>query len=303
MRLDWIEDIIAVLHAGSLNRAAESRHLTQPAFSRRIQSIEEYVGVELLDRTRKPAQLSDAVLSQQQKLEQLASGLRDLLYELRHYDRQVKNRVVIASQHAITTSVAPTLVKQIAADPDSHIRLRSANRSECLTLLMTKQADVILIYRSPDEALPIDGAYLDKIDFGEELFVPVFASHALEELNAQYNSGELPIITYPPNVFLGEVIQREILPKLRTRLFLKERTESALTLAVLQLALAGVGVAWIPQSLAAKEISYGNLTELGHLFGSAKLRIDAVRLSGEKSEAEQNVWAVIGAAANRHRVP
>ena len=87
------------------------------------------------------------------------------------------------------------------------------------------------------------------------------------------------------------------------RLFLKERTESALTLAVLQLALAGVGVAWIPQSLAAKEISYGNLTELGHLFGSAKLRIDAVRLSGEKSEAEQNVWAVIGAAANRHRVP
>lgn len=299
MRLEWIEDIIAVLHAGSLNRAADLRHLTQPAFSRRIQSIEEYVGVELLDRTRKPAQLSDAVLSQQEKLEQLAAGLRDLLYELRHHDRQVKNRVVIASQHAITTSVAPTLVKQLAADLDAHIRLRSANRSECLTLLMTKQADVTLIYRSPDEALPIDGAYLERFDFGEEPFVPVFASHALDDLNAQYRSGELPIITYPSNVFLGEVMQREILPKLRTRLFLKEKTESALTLAVLQLALAGVGVAWIPQSLAAKEIGYGNLTELGHLFGSARLRIDAVRLSGEKSMAEQNVWTVIHELAAR----
>lgn len=299
MRLDWIEDILAVLHAGSLNRAAELRHLTQPAFSRRIQAIEEYVGVELLDRTHKPAQLSDAVLGQQEKLEHLATGLRDLLYELRHYDRLVKNRVVIASQHAITTSVAPALVKQIAADPNSHIRLRSANRSECLTLLMTKQVDVILIYRSPDEALPIDGAYLDRIDFGEELFVPVFGTHAIVDLMAQYESGELPIITYPPNVFLGEVIQREILPQLRARLFLKERTESALTLAVLQLALAGVGVAWIPQSLATKEIGYGNLTELSHLFGNARLRIDAVRLSGEKSAAEQNVWAVINTLASR----
>ncbi len=88
----------------------------------------------------------------------------------------MKNRVVIASQHAITTSVAPAIVKQLASDLDPHIRLRSANRGECFTLLVTKQADLTLTYRSPDEDLPIGGEFLEQIDFGEELFVPVFAS-------------------------------------------------------------------------------------------------------------------------------
>ena len=293
MRLEWIEDIIAVLRAGSLSRAADSRFLTQPAFSRRIKTIEEYVGVELVDRARKPAQLRGAVLEQQEKLEQLAAGLRELLHALRQQDRQVKNRVVIASQHAITTSVAPRLVKQLASDLDARIRLRSANRGECFALLVTKQADLTLTYRSPDEELPIEGEFLEQIDFGDELFVPVFATRALAQLNAQYRNGELPIIIYPSDVFLGEVMQREILPELRTRIFLKEKAESALTLAALQLALAGVGVAWIPRSLAAKEIGYGNLTELGHLFGRAKLRVGAARLSGTKSAAEHDVWSVI----------
>lgn len=299
MRLEWIEDIIAVLRAGSLNRAAELRYLTQPAFSRRIKSIEDYVGVELIDRTHKPARLRGAVLEQQETLEQLAAGLRELLHALRQQDRKVKNRVVIASQHAITTSVAPGLVKQLASDLDAQIRLRSANRGECFTLLVTKQADLTLTYRSPDEDLPIGGEFLEQLDFGEETFVPVFAADALDDLNAEYRNGELPIIIYPQDVFLGEVMQREIMPKLRNQLFPKEKAESALTLAALQLALAGVGVAWVPRSLAAKEIGYGNLTELGHLFGEAKLQIGAARLTGRKSAAEQDVWHVIEMLAGR----
>ena len=36
MRLEWIEDILAVLDTGSLARAAEKRLLTQSAFTRRV---------------------------------------------------------------------------------------------------------------------------------------------------------------------------------------------------------------------------------------------------------------------------
>ena len=43
MRLDWLDDLLAVLEQGSLSRAAESRQLTQPAFSRRIKAIEDYL--------------------------------------------------------------------------------------------------------------------------------------------------------------------------------------------------------------------------------------------------------------------
>jgi DNA-binding transcriptional LysR family regulator len=293
MRLEWIDDILAVLKTGSLNRAAEQRYLTQPAFSRRIRSIEEYVGMELLDRTRKPARLRPAILDQQERLETLASGLRELLYDLRRQDRKTGNRIVIASQHAITTSIAPMVVKRLSEDMETNVRLRSANRDECFALLLTKQADLTLSYRLTDEDLPLQGSFLEECDFGREQLVPVFATDALAALNAQYRRGEVPVIVYPNEVFLGQVMNREIFPKLRSQVLLRTKAETALTLAGLQLAHEGVGVAWVPLSLASKEIAGGSLTDLSHLFRRASLSITAIRLAGVRSPVEQNVWHVI----------
>lgn len=293
MRLEWIEDILAVMSSGSLSEAAKLRYLTQPAFSRRVKLIEEYVGIELLDRTRKPAQLCAPVLAQQQKLERLAADIRDLLYAMRHEDRLVKGRVIIASQHSITSSIAPALVNALTAGLDTQVQLISANRTECISMLVTRQADVTLSYQFMDEEIPIDEEFIEQIDFGEELFIPVFQTQGLTGLNAHYRNGELPIVVYPPDVFLGKVMLREILPSLRNYLLLREKAVSSLTLAVMQLALAGVGVAWVPRTLATKEIAYGNLTDLSHLFRTEKFRINAVRLSGDKSAVEQKVWSVI----------
>ena len=54
MRLEWLDDILAIASTGSFSGAAERRHLTQSAFSRRIQQIEQHIGVELFDRSQKP---------------------------------------------------------------------------------------------------------------------------------------------------------------------------------------------------------------------------------------------------------
>ena len=56
MRLEWLEDILAVVETGSFIKAAERRCLTQSAFSRRIRMIETHVGAELFDRARKPVE-------------------------------------------------------------------------------------------------------------------------------------------------------------------------------------------------------------------------------------------------------
>lgn len=290
MRLEWIEDLLAIVRAGSLNRAAERRFLTQPAFSRRIKSIEEYVGVELLDRTHKPAQLRPAILDQQSRLEGLAVELHDLVDVLRQNERQAANRIVIACQHAITASVAPGLVKRIDQDADIRVRLRSENRAECFALLITKQADLTLTYRSPDEKLPINADFLQEKSLGEDVLVPIFSREHMHLIETGHQKGELPVIVYPSDVFLGEVLGRDILPKLRSVAVTRERAETALTLAALQLALAGVGVAWVPRSLAASYIESGNLMELEEPFGRTTLQIGAVRLAGTKSAAEEHVW-------------
>jgi DNA-binding transcriptional LysR family regulator len=54
MKIDDIEAYVAVIRAQSLQQAAQTLGLTQPAITRRLQNFEEALGVELLDRNTRP---------------------------------------------------------------------------------------------------------------------------------------------------------------------------------------------------------------------------------------------------------
>ncbi|MEW5423604.1 LysR family transcriptional regulator [Amorphus sp. 3PC139-8] len=297
MRLEWLDDILAVLETGSLAAAAERRFVTQPAFSRRIMAIEAHLGVELLDRSRRPARMKPAVRDQRERIQELATGLRTLQDDLRRQDRQVQNRVVISCQHAITTSIAPSLVERLSADKALSIRLRSANREECYAQLMTKQADMALLYESETEPLPPADDYLERIEVGSEPLLPVFATNRVEKLNQDYALGEIPIIAYPPEVFLGKVMNQEVLAGFAQLSFIRKRAETALTLAVKQLASAGVGVAWLPDSLVASDVEAGRLSDLSDLLPMGRLTIVAMRLRVDAGAGLGRVWDEVTAMA------
>jgi DNA-binding transcriptional LysR family regulator len=59
MNLGDLKAFVAVAEAGSVNRAAAKLNLTQPAVSRRVQSLEAAIGVTLLDRSSKPPTLTE----------------------------------------------------------------------------------------------------------------------------------------------------------------------------------------------------------------------------------------------------
>jgi len=54
MKIDDIEAYVAVIRAQSLQQAAQTLGLTQPAITRRLQNFEEALGVDLLDRNTRP---------------------------------------------------------------------------------------------------------------------------------------------------------------------------------------------------------------------------------------------------------
>ena len=43
MELIWLEDYLALAETLNFSKAAEARHVTQPAFSRRIRALEDWV--------------------------------------------------------------------------------------------------------------------------------------------------------------------------------------------------------------------------------------------------------------------
>ena len=59
MNLSWLEDFLALAASGNFSRAADERHMTQPAFSRRVRALEDWLGVDLFDRSSQPAQLTE----------------------------------------------------------------------------------------------------------------------------------------------------------------------------------------------------------------------------------------------------
>jgi len=300
VRLEWLEDILAVVETGSFIKAAERRCLTQSAFSRRIRLIESHVGAELFDRARKPVELKAAVRDRYQDIAELAAGLRTLTNGLRHQGRETQKRIVIASQHAITTFIAPSLVQRLLVLREFDIRLRSANREDCYALLLTRQADIVLLYATERHPLAVESSFVEPHTLGSESLIPVFMASGVSTLEEQYKRGELPVVIYPKGVFLGRVLSDEILPRLRGVTSFRPKAETALTLAALQLALIGVAVAWVPETLAREYLLSQHLMDLRSTLGSQHLDLIAVRLKGTKTQTEEEVWEMILSHAPEH---
>ena len=294
MRLEWLEDLLAVAETGSFQEAADRRRLTQSAFSRRIQHIENQIGVELFDRSRKPVHLRPTTAEQRDQIARLAHDLRQLVADLQRGERMTSNRIAIVSQHALTTSLTPAILKGIhARRADIFVRLRSANLDACFTLLLSRQADIALVYRLPGEDHPISAAFVETAVIGADRLIPVIASTAMPALDATLAQGALPYIAYPKEVFLGQMLDRMILPHLRALPRATPRAETALTLAALELAAVGVAVAWVPGSLARGRIADGSLADLSATLPSHPLEVTAVRLFGDAGPVARSVWSEI----------
>ncbi len=131
MDLVLLRSFVAVADAGAVTSAAERIGITQPALSRRITQLEEHLGVELLVRGRKGAQLTEIG----RLVEAEALGL------IARYDRM---REMVASHQRLeggtvrigggATAVSFILPEAIAAfraaHPQVRFHLREAGSSE-----------------------------------------------------------------------------------------------------------------------------------------------------------------------------
>ena len=103
---------IAVVEKGSFSAAAESLHITQPAISARIQSLEEYVGVQLFKRDRKGVTLTIAG----QALYKNARLINDLweqtIKEVQLHSNTFDSKLEIVGSPTVGQYVLPSLVKE-----------------------------------------------------------------------------------------------------------------------------------------------------------------------------------------------
>src|SRR5688500_10622047 len=84
IRLRDLETLATVVQAGSMRKAAQLLHLSQPAISRSIRDLEEAIGCELLQRGRggvEPTPSGEALVRRGRSVfDELQGALRELAH-------------------------------------------------------------------------------------------------------------------------------------------------------------------------------------------------------------------------------
>lgn len=286
MRLEWIDDILAVLDCGSLAQAAEKRGITQSAFTRRVRTIEDSIGTTLFDRRRKPVTLMPGVQTLEPEMRELSARLHKLGHMLKTTSSRRGKPLTFVCQHALTTTISPRIVRAVTRDGELSVRVHSGNQDDCLMQLLSKEVDLAIMYALPQEPETEISRAFETVDLGEDCLIPVCAP----SLRDKASCAAIPIIAYPADVFLGQVFTQMIGPRLPIGAATLPIAETALTLAMMQLALSEIGIAWLPLSLVSRSLSRGDLVRLDDMLPAQTLDIKMVRLRATQTERRETIW-------------
>ena len=143
MEIDQLETFLAVISYGGFHRAAGALHVSQPAVSARIRSLEDSLGVTLFERVRSRLLLSPAGKALRPHAEQLlrtVAAARQAVHELQP---SAGGALRIAGSLSICTYFLPDVMKDYQAkNPKVMVSLRSGNSLEVLKMVLEGEADI-----------------------------------------------------------------------------------------------------------------------------------------------------------------
>lgn len=108
MNLSWIDDFMALASTGNFSRAADERHMTQPAFSRRIRALEKWLGADLFDRSSQPARVTEVGEWFRTVAQDLQSRVAGIPGEARAIAEASSTTLRFAATHALSFTFGPS---------------------------------------------------------------------------------------------------------------------------------------------------------------------------------------------------
>ncbi|OAB52885.1 LysR family transcriptional regulator [Pseudomonas thivervalensis] len=286
MELVWLEDFSALAEYGSFVRAAEARHVTQPAFSRRVRALENWMGVELFVRTPQGATLTEAG----KQILPSAQETARRLYRMRSEAQEVAGMAIKTLQFAATHSLSFTFFPRWLRDtengaPIEAVRLHSDSMAACEQMLIQGHVQFLLCHRHPDvPPLLAPDQFMGK-KVGEDVLVPLASASA----NFGSAPASLPYLAYTQESGLGRIVAHRLQGK-EEFLHLKPLFSSHLAAVLMSMALENKGVAWLPRSLTEQEVADGRLVRALDESWDIPLDIHLTRPTGAISQSAEEFW-------------
>jgi DNA-binding transcriptional LysR family regulator len=155
MKIDTlgVQAFIAIADRGSFGRAAEDLHITQTALSRRMQNLESFLGVKLVERTTRSVALTAIGQNFLPQARRLLADLGMALVEIRETGKSLRGDVTIACVPTVGVHYLPRIVQQYASlYPDNRIKILDHASSGVAAAVLQRAAEFGINMQSAHDA-------------------------------------------------------------------------------------------------------------------------------------------------------
>ncbi|MFC3853103.1 LysR substrate-binding domain-containing protein [Salinispirillum marinum] len=290
----WMEDFLALAATHSFSQAAERRHVTQPAFSRRIKALEVAVGVQLVDRSTTPIDLTPEGQLFLITARNVVAQLHESISRLRGLQKESLPVVEVAAAHSLAFTFFPDWLSTMKdVMQDMSLRLVAMNVEDAVHALREGQCDLMQVYYDSYATLQLDAQTFPSILLAHTTMLPVcipdpetgLPMYSLDDAG----DDDIPMLSYTPGAFLGRTV-RLLLRNDPVVMRLRTVYETAMAEGLKGMALNGAGVAWVPELCIERELREGRLLVCGGSQWQAPLEIRMYRCALVRKPAIDKLW-------------
>ena len=140
---DGIQAFVVIAELGGFNKAADQLHITQTALTRRVQKLESYLGLRLLDRTTRHVELTAVGREFLPKARAIVNEMTSTIAQLKDMSQLAKGSFSLACLPSLTVSMVPELIREyVNLYPDNRIRILDATSNEVRKAVLNHQAEI-----------------------------------------------------------------------------------------------------------------------------------------------------------------
>ena len=266
METKWLEDFVSLAETRSFSRSALLRHVTQPAFSRRIQSLEAWAGTDLVDRTSYPTRLTPAGETLYAQAIEMLHALQSTRAMLRTHAAAGHDVIEFATPHTLAFTFFPAWMSGLREHfGPLKSRLIALNVHDAMMRLVESSCDLLIAYHHDALPIQLDPDKYEYVSLGSEAIEPWVKPGADGKplFSLPGTPGHpAPYLGYAPGAYLGRMVEF-MLKQSQQAVHLERVYETDMAEGLKVMAVEGHGIAFLPHSAVKKELRSKKLVSPG----------------------------------------
>lgn len=256
----WFEDFLSLAKNNNFSRAAEERHVTQSAFSRRIKALELWIGVPLVDRSTYPTELTAEGKIFTKKAREVVLMMHGIKNEFQEMKLKGEHTVHFTSLHTTALTFFPKWIIDIEQDlGDLSTRLEADGMHNCVQNMTEAGYDFLIASSHPSVSVLLDPQDYPSLIIGHDRLIPVSVPD--QDMQPKHNlpgTTDAPIsyLAYPEGSYFRRLVDAAI-RRQSVVCHLNDRYINSFADAIRSMALEGIGLAWLPESMVLDDLADG----------------------------------------------